>query len=92
LSKYKIFETDQFNSDVDELPKTVKNRILKKISEYAYPQLTESPHCGLNIKKLRNYDPDTWRYRVGDYRIFYEIDEDEMIVYITSIDQRKDVY
>lgn len=92
MSKYRIFETKQFNSDLDELPKIIKNRITKKIAEYAYPQLVESPHFGLNIKKLKNYDPQTWRYRIGNFRIFYEIDNLEMIVYLISLDQRKDAY
>jgi len=59
---------------------------------YAYPQLREVPHYGLNIKKLHNYSPETWRYRIGDYRVFYSIDEIGKIVNILSIDQRKDAY
>jgi mRNA interferase RelE/StbE len=47
-----------------------------------YSQISENPHFGLNIKKLKNYKPETWRYRMGNYRVFYEIDDIEMIVYI----------
>ncbi len=63
-----------------------------KLNAYIYPQLSKEANCGLNIKKLKNSSPPTWRYRIGNYRIFYEIDETESIVFILSIDQRKDAY
>jgi len=92
LSRYRIFETEEFIKDSEKLSKNIRNKLTNKLINYVYPQLSERPHFGLNIKKLRNYNPDTWRYRVGDYRIFYEIDENELIIYITAIDQRKDAY
>lgn len=92
LSKYKIFETEQFISDIEKLPKKIRTNIEAKVKLYAYPQLTQEPSVGLNLKKLRNYSPPTWRYRIGNYRIFYEIDESIHTVFILSIDQRKDSY
>ena len=92
LSKFRIFETTQFLSDKEKLPKKMKTTIENKRKGYVYPQLSKEPSCGLNIKKLKNYSPRTWRYRIGDYRIFFEIDEIENIVFILSIDQRKDAY
>ncbi|HRG49302.1 MAG TPA: type II toxin-antitoxin system RelE/ParE family toxin [Leptospiraceae bacterium] len=92
MSKFRIFETDQFRSDLETLPKKMKSTIENKLSNYVYPQLSKEPICGLNIKKLKNYTPPTWRYRIGNYRIFYEIDEKESLVFILSIDQRKDAY
>jgi mRNA interferase RelE/StbE len=74
------------------LQKQNKAQIEKKLLAYVYPQLSENPHFGLNIKKLKNYKPETWRYRIGDYRVFYEIDETEMIISILSFDLRRDVY
>lgn len=66
--------------------------IENKLNQYIYPQLSKEPSCGLNIKKLKNYSLPTWRYRIGNYRVFYEINEIENIVFILSIDQRKDAY
>jgi mRNA interferase RelE/StbE len=92
LSKYKIFETEQFRSDIEKLPKKIRTTIENKIRMYMYPQLGNEPNCGLNIKKLKNYTPPTWRYRIGNYRIFYGIDEAESLVSILTIDLRKDAY
>lgn len=66
--------------------------IRKKLSDYVYPQLRDNPYMGKNIKKLKNYKPDTWRYRIGKYRFFYEIDENDDIVFMIAADARKDSY
>ena len=92
LTKFRIFETDQFLKDLSLNFKGQGERVKKKLLSYVYPQLRENPYFGKNIKKLKNYKPQTWRYRVGDYRFFYEIDEQEMIVYMITADDRKDSY
>jgi len=92
LGKFKIFETDQFLQNLSQDFKGHGERIAKKLREYVYPQLRDNPHFRTNIKKLKNYQPETWRYRVGDYRFFYEIDTKENIVYMVAVDSRKDSY
>ena len=92
MNKYKIFETDEFQKRIKKISKRDKSFIKKKLLQYIYPQLKEEPHYGNNIKKLVNYDPETWRYRIGKYRLFYFIDEEEKVVYVISIDLRKDAY
>jgi len=92
LNSYKIFETDEFQKRVEKISRRDKLFIEKKLIQFVYPQLREEPHFGNNIKKLVDYSPETWRYRIGKYRLFYVIDENEKIVYIISIDLRKDEY
>jgi len=45
-----------------------------------------------DIMKLIDYKPETWRYRISRYRLFYVIEESEKVIYMLSIDLRKDVY
>jgi mRNA interferase RelE/StbE len=92
LAKFRIFETEQFIEDLTKDFEGRGERIRKKLSEFVYPQLRMNPFFGKNIKKLKNYEPDTWRYRIGGYRFFYEIDERERIVYMLASDSRKDSY
>ena len=92
MNNYSIFETDEFQKRIVKASKRDKLFIEKKLDEYIYPQLKEEPHYGNNIKKLVNYNPETWRYRIGKYRLFYVIDEESKIVYVISIDLRKDAY
>ena len=90
LPDYRIFETDEFIQGLDSLPRKEKGQIEKKLEHFVYPQLKKEPHYGINIKKLYGYKPDTWRYRIGNYRIFYIIEK--QIINIVSIDHRKDAY
>ena len=90
MSSYRIFETDEFQKILNKLIKKDYEFVYKKLKEYIYPQIIEEPAFRKNIKKLKGYNPETWRYRVGDFRIFYSISDKEIIVYILTIDKRKD--
>ena len=92
MSSYRIFETDEFQKKLNKLIKKDYEFVYKKLKEYIYPQIIEEPAFGKNIKNLKGYNPETWRYRVGDFRIFYSISDKEKIVYILTIDKRKDSY
>ena len=92
MNNYKIFETNEFQKKIAKISKREKSFIEKKLLQYVYPQLKDEPHYGNNIKKLVNYKPEPWRYRIGKYRLFYAIDESEKTIYILTIDLRKDAY
>ena len=92
MDKYRIFETEQFLEDLTQDFEGQGERLRKKLLEYVYPLLRNNPYFGKNIKKLKNYKPDTWRYRIGDYRFFYEINEKERMLYMIAADSRKDSY
>jgi len=92
LSEYRIFETDPFRGDLTAIARYGQRRVLAKLRQIVYPQLKDRPHFGANIRKLRNTDPPTWRYRIGAWRFFYEIDEDEKIVFMTAAAHRGSAY
>jgi mRNA interferase RelE/StbE len=87
---FRIFETDQFIKDINKIKGNKQEKLYLKIKNYVYPQLKDNPYYGLNIKKLRSWLPDTWRYRIGNYRIFYEINDN--IVSIIAIETRGNAY
>ncbi|MBQ6297379.1 MAG: type II toxin-antitoxin system RelE/ParE family toxin [Selenomonadaceae bacterium] len=33
-----------------------------------------------------------WRYRVGDYRIIADIQDDKIIIFVINVDKRNDIY
>lgn len=92
LSEFRIFETDEFIKKLDKLPNSESSFVRKKLDIYAFPQIRSEPFYGKNIKKLRSYSPETWLYRIGSYRVFYVVDSVERIVYMLTIDARKDAY
>ncbi len=92
MTSYRIFVTEVFEHDLKDLPDPARSKIENKLKSYVYPQLRRQPHFGLNIKKLKGWEPETWRYRSGRWRFFFEIDEKQKIVSMTTLDQRKDAY
>ena len=92
MSKFRIFETNQFEKDLDQDFSGQQERIKRKLSTYVYPQLKQNPYFGKNIKKLTNYQPKTWRYRIGNWRFFYEINEKEKTVFMLTADSRQNAY
>ena len=92
MNKYRVFETDEFLKRIEKPDPLNKSFIKKKLTSYIYPQIKLEPFFGRNIKKLKGYVPDTWRYRIGKFRIFYTIDQEEEIIYILTIDHRRDAY
>jgi len=92
LNEYRIFETEQFTRDLAALEKAGRGQVVKKLRRLVYPRLRLRPHFGPNIKKLKSYRPDTWRYRIGDWRFFYEVDEEERIVFMTAAQHRGSAY
>ena len=89
---FRIFETDECRKRLGQLPLIDSRFIQRKLIEYVYPQFRKDPFFGLNIKKLKGYNPETWRYRIGRFRVFYMIDQTERIVSILSVDNRRDAY
>ncbi len=89
-SEFRIFETEEFNKALARLgpPRFLRG----KLDIYVYPQLRRGPYFGPNIRKLEGYEPATWRYRIGRYRVFYSLDEAKRIVFVLTIDDRKDAY
>ncbi len=88
MSEYRIFETEQFRKDLDGKLGPRREKLTKKLREYVYPQLRTQPYFGKNIRKLRGYKPETWRYRIGPHRFFYEVDEEEKIVFMVAAETR----
>jgi mRNA interferase RelE/StbE len=89
---YRIFETEGFLEDLQQDFQRRYAKIKQKLAEYLYPQLALSPAYGPHIRKLKGYQPETWRFRIGDYHFFYQIDETEKIVFLIAADHRKQSY
>ena len=89
---FRIFEARQFSKDLASFGPAVRARLEAKLRDHIYPILRENPYWGPNIKRLKNWEPPTWRYRVGEWRFFYEIDATEGIVFLVAADHRKHAY
>jgi len=57
-----------------------------------YPILRSNPFFGGNIKKLKGEYKDIYRFRIGDYRLFYKVEEQQSIIFVVDIESRQDAY
>ena len=89
---FRIFETYGFLKDLEQDFGGRWEKIEKKLRDYVYPRLRVNPYHGSNIKKLRDFSPETWRYRIGNYRFFYQVNSEERIVFMIAADHRKRSY
>lgn len=91
-NNYQVFKTDEFLKKLSKLPALHNAFIQKKLKGYVYPQLKKEPYFGKNIKKLKDYHPETWRYKIGKFRLFYSVDQIDKTIFILTIDFRKNSY
>jgi len=80
--RYRIEYASSAIRDLDALPAKIRNQVIRKI---------ERLHAGLhgNIKRLQD-DDFTYRLRMGDYRILFDV-EGELII-IRRVGHRKNIY
>jgi mRNA interferase RelE/StbE len=89
LDKYKIAETETFSKKINTRKCA---HLYKKIFEDVYPVLRNNPFFGANIKKLKGEYKEIYRFKIGDYRLFYKVNEKEFIIFVINIENRKDAY
>lgn len=53
--------------------------------------LAEDPRPARAVK-LTGFDPPAWRLRVGEYRIVYEVHDDDVLVIVVNVAPRGEVY
>ena len=92
MTEFRIFETAQFARDLRGDFQGQQEKLRAKLNAIVYPHLRATPYSGANIRKLQGYHPDTWRYRIGPYRLFYTIDPAARIVSILTIEHRRQAY
>lgn len=66
--------------------------ILARKLARSFEVLEQIPYQHPNIKSLKGKLKGYYRYRVGDYRIIYEIDDQTIQVIVIKIAHRSQVY
>ncbi|GAB5508322.1 MAG: type II toxin-antitoxin system RelE/ParE family toxin [Rhizobiaceae bacterium] len=73
---------------VARLDPQARTRIRKFIEDRL--REAEDPRC--LAKPLKGKFATLWRFRVGDYRIICDIQDDRLVVLVVAIGHRRDVY
>ena len=83
---YQVFIDRAAEKEIDRLPKDTRKLVLVEIKELG--EDPRKPGAEPLEGKLKAY----WKTRVGDYRIAYEIRDDQVIVYVVRVLDRKEIY
>lgn len=65
---------------------------LQRKLDRCFDVLAQSPREHPNIKPLRGPLKGRYRYRLGDYRVVYRIDDENVLVVVLVIVHRSDAY
>jgi mRNA interferase RelE/StbE len=88
LSEFQIAETKGFAKRKE----SIAPELYEKIKSVVYPQLRKNPYFGSNIKKLKGEIAPYYRFRIGDYRLFYLIEADKVLVVVVDLKHRQNAY
>jgi mRNA interferase RelE/StbE len=88
LSEFQIAETKGFTKRKE----SIAPELYEKIRDVVYPQLRKNPYFGPNIKKLKGKLAPYYRFRIGDYRLFYLIEADKVLVAVVDLKHRQGAY
>jgi len=90
---YKIELRRRVQRSLDKLPgadyKAVIQAILVPVVQVQVKELAETPRPR-GIEKVRS--TGLWRIRQGDYRIIYAIDDNEHLVTVVRVGNRREIY
>lgn len=81
---YRLLYLPGAEKDIRALPGSVIKRVRRGLE-----RLAENPRLG---KPLHGELVPFWSYRVSDYRVVYEIRDDELIVLIVMLGHRREIY
>jgi mRNA interferase RelE/StbE len=84
---WRVEFTRRAEKQIDKLDPTIRARILKKlrgVSQTDDPRFFAEPLAGVWTGH--------WRYRVGDYRVIWRVEEAVLIVFVVEVGHRREVY
>lgn len=86
MGVYKITFTAQASKTLLKMPRNIAQLIREKLNQVASDPFASIP----NAKKLQGRPG--YRLRIGDWRVIYEINEDEIMIIVMKIAPRGEVY
>ncbi|MBW4630979.1 MAG: type II toxin-antitoxin system RelE/ParE family toxin [Iphinoe sp. HA4291-MV1] len=79
------------SAEAEDIYASADQALAKKIAR-CFEQLEQNPRFHPNIKPLKGDLAGYYRYRIGDYRVIYQIDDDTDQVIVNTIAHRREAY
>lgn len=83
---YKIVFKKEAAKSLSKLPRNVAKTIRQKLEAVAANPYAENP----NARKVQGREG--YRLRVGDWRVLYEIQNDQLVILVLKVAPRGEVY
>lgn len=88
MKKYRVEYTSKAIKNLRKLDKNTRNLIYAWIDK----NLVNCEDPRIHGKGLVGDKAGQWRYRVGDYRIICEIEDEEIVILVLEIGHRREIY
>jgi mRNA interferase RelE/StbE len=86
MSRYRL----EIRPSVEKTLRKIRDAKLQQRLDDAFNKLAENPRR-MGAEKLAGFQ-NRYRFRVGDYRIIYEIHDAVLLVLILAVGDRKEIY
>ncbi len=85
---YRIEYSKRAQKQIKKLDKQIQRLLFAWIDKHL--EGTDNPRA--NGKGLTGNHANEWRYRIGDYRLICDIQDDKMVILTLEFGHRKDIY
>ena len=85
---YEVIFTDSALKELKKLDKPV----VRVIKNWGVKNLVDCVDPRIHGKPLKGNLKGVWRYRVGDYRLFADIRDDKLVIFLFEVAHRKEIY
>ncbi|MBC8034113.1 MAG: type II toxin-antitoxin system RelE/ParE family toxin [Chitinophagaceae bacterium] len=85
MKRYTVVVSQTAERELSKLPARTVERIINVLKS-----LEQNPRP-VSCRKLKGYK-NLWRFRIGDYRVIYSIDDIILLVDVREAGHRKDIY
>jgi len=82
--KYNLILSSKFDKEFSQLDKKLQDRVVEGLKE-----IKENPYEG---KPLKGKLKEMLSWRVGKYRILYQIQGNKLLIIVINVEHRKHVY
>lgn len=88
MKRYKLI----YSKDFQKIFKKLDSSVQKLVASYIKHNLKNTDNPREHGKALVGDKKGLWRYRIGNYRLIIEIQDNKLIVLILTFGHQKDVY
>ena len=72
--------------EIADLPRQIRERVIQAIGDLATDPRPR------RVRKLAGEMHGAWRIRVGDYRVLYDIEDDQRVIVVLAVVHRREAY